>query len=220
MTFEVSGNAEIFDEYSGITLVDGVSAEVSKNKKKVTLTANDTVELGRDITIPVAVSGDFKIKVTAWGRTLQEKTYSLPRGNWDVSKEAHNFATPFKPGLAVPERKLSDYADYVTYYRRLNAKEVEKRVTTTPRIPSSKVYLSIADGKLTIYYRQLQNNTKVKVTVDGKALTEFKVNYSDVEQAKPLNLKLDGVRNIVKVSYTDTENNTKTVTWKNPKIKN
>lgn len=217
MTFEVSGNAEIFDEYSGIGLVDGVSAEVSNDKKKVTLTANDTVKLGDGIDIPVAVSGDFKIKVTAWGRTLQEKTYSLPRGSWDVSEEGHNFDQQFIAGLAVPNRNLSDY---VTYYRRLKAKEVTQPVTTTERTPSSKVYLSIADGKLTIYYRQLKGKTKVKVTVDGKALTEFKVNYSDVEQAKPLNLKLDGVRNIVKVSYTDTENNTKTVTWKNPKIRN
>ena len=217
MTFEVSGNAEIFDEYSGIGLVDGVSAEVSNDKKKVTLTANDTVKLGDGIDIPVAVSGDFKIKVTAWGRTLQEKTYSLPRGSWDVSEEGHNFDQQFIAGLEVPNRNLSDY---VTYYRRLKAKEVTQPVTTTERTPSSKVYLSIADGKLTIYYRQLKGKTKVKVTVDGKALTEFKVNYSDVEQAKPLNLKLDGVRNIVKVSYTDTENNTKTVTWKNPKIRN
>lgn len=65
----------------------------------------------------------------------------------------------FIPGLAVPDRKLSDY---VTYYRKLNAKEVKQTVTTKERIANSKVYLSIADGKLTVYYRQLQDKTKVK----------------------------------------------------------
>ena len=60
----------------------------------------------------------------------------------------------------------------------------------------------------------------MKVTVDGKALTSFKVDNSDVEQSKPLNLKIKGSRNIVAVTYTLADGTIETVTWKNPKISN
>ncbi|PCS08237.1 hypothetical protein RU87_GL000060 [Lactococcus plantarum] len=92
--------------------------------------------------------------------------------------------------------------------------------STTPINGGKKVYLSIADGKLTVYYRGLKQDSNVKVEVDGKALTTFKVDESDIEQAKPLNFKINGVRNIVKVSYTLLDGTTQTVTWKNPKITN
>lgn len=217
MTFKVEGSASIFSDF-GFQLPDGVTAKVSENEKEITLTATDKVALGEYIDIPVAVAGKFKITVTAWGRTLQEKTFGMPRKSWDVSGESHNYADAgFKPGLAVPSRESEDY---VTYYRKLSVKEVTQQVTSTERQKEGKVYLSIADGKLTIYYRQLKDASKVKVEVDGKALTEFIVAYSDVEQAKPLNLKIDGVRNIVKVSYKKADGTRGTVTWKNPKLTN
>lgn len=66
----------------------------------------------------------------------------------------------------------------------------------------------------------LEEGSRIKVTVDGKALTSFKVDNSDVEQSKPLNFKINGTRNIVAVTYTLADGTTKTVTWRNPKISN
>lgn len=217
IVFEVSGGAEIFDVY-GIDLPKGISE--THTKQSIRFTGKGKKELGVGINIPVLVTGDFQIKVQGLGRTPQEKTLAIPRGSWDVSQETHNFASDgFTPGLPVPSP--SD-PDYLSYYRQLSApnQEVAVSTTMTPINQSAKVYLSIADRKLTVYYRQLKQDSNVKVEVDGKVLTIFKVDESDIEQAKPLNFKIDGVRNVVKVTYTLSDNTTKTVIWKNPKITN
>lgn len=217
LIFEITGNAEIFDGY-GIDLPNGISE--THDQQTIKFTGKGKNELGVGINIPVLVTGDFQIKVKGLGRTPQEKTLALPRSSWDVAKEAHNFASDgFTPGLQVPSTNDPSYLDY---YRLLAApdKDVSVSTSTTPINGGKKVYLSIADGKLTVYYRGLKQDSNVKVEVDGKALTTFKVDESDIEQAKPLNFKINGVRNIVKVSYTLLDGTTQTVTWKNPKITN
>lgn len=217
-TFEVTGNAEIFDAYGGITTPNGVSE--THTNKQITFTSNSQAALGIGLNIPVVVGGDFTIKAVASVRTPQEKMLAMPRGTWDETGEAHNFASKgFTAGLQVPNSKDLNFPHY---YHLLRASEQVIPVTTsrTPVSASRKVYLSITDNQLTIYYRQLKQGSDVKVTVDGKELTSFTVNNSDIEQSKPLNFKINGVRNIVEVSYTLSDGSTKKVTWKNPKISN
>lgn len=217
-TFEVTGNAEIFDAYGGITTPSGVSE--THTDKRITFTSNSQVALGVGLNIPVVVSGDFTIKAIASGRTPQEKSLAIPRGSWDEKGEVHNFTNDgFTPGLQVPNPQDPNYPEY---YRLLAAPEKVVSVATsrTPIGASRKVYLSITGNQLTVYYRQLKQDSDVKVTVDGKVLTSFKVDDSNIEQSKHLNFKINGVRNIVEVAYTQVDGTTKTVTWKNPKISN
>ncbi|MCJ2002628.1 pectate lyase-like adhesive domain-containing protein [Lactococcus carnosus] len=217
-TFEITGNAKIFDAYGGITTPSGVSE--THTDKYITFTSNSQAALGVELNISVIVGGNFTIKAVASGRTAQEKTLAMPRGSWDKSGETHNFVNDgFTPGLQVPNPEDPTYPDY---YRLLAAPDKVVSVTTSrsPVGASSKVYLSITDNQLTVYYRQLKQSSDMKVTVDGKALTSFKVDNSDVEQSKPLNLKIKGSRNIVAVTYTLADGTIETVTWKNPKISN
>lgn len=215
-SFEINGNAEIFDAYGGISTPNGVSE--THTSKRITFTSKEQTALGVGLEVPVLIGGDFTIKAVAFGRTAQEKTLALPRGIWDEIGEAHNFLSDgFAPGLQVPN--LED-PTYPYYYRLLSAPEKVVSVTTirTPVVAKNPVYLSIRDSKLTVYYRTLKQGSDMKVTVDGKALTSFKVDNSDVEQSKPLNFKINGSRNIVAVTYTLEDGSTKTVTWKNPKL--
>lgn len=217
-TFEITGNAEIFDAYGGITLPSGVSE--THTDKRITFTSKRNADLGVALEIPILVSDNFTIKAVASARTAQEKTLAMPRGSWDEKDESHNFASDgFTPGLQVPNAEDQTYPEY---YRLLSSPEKLLSVTTTrtPIGAKNPVYLSIMDSKLTVYYRTLKQGSDMKITVDGKALTSFKVDNSDIEQSKPLNFKINGTRNIVEVTYVLADGTKQTVTWKNPKISN
>ncbi|MCJ1970082.1 hypothetical protein [Pseudolactococcus carnosus] len=214
VTFTVIGQAEILDVF-GLSLPDGVTE--THTAKSIAFTSNRRRStLGEIVQIPLAVTGDFEIEMTGGGRTPQEKALSMPRGIWNIDGEQHNFySEEFLFNQPLPP--VAD-AYFLEYYHLLRAPDRKVSVKVTKDSVKNSVYLSIRDSKLTVYYRKLKQGSDMKVTVDGKALTSFKVDNSDVEQSKPLNFKINGSRNIVAVTYTLEDGSTKTVTWKNPKL--
>ena len=217
VTFNVTGQAEILDT-SDLILPAGVSE--THTAKSITFTSKRIGAPGEVVRIPLAVVGDFEIEMIGGGRTPQEKALSMPRGKWDVNGEQHNFSDIGERFWFNQPLPPADDAYFQEYYHLLKAPDRKVSVKVTKDSVKNPVYLSITDNQLTVYYRQLKQSSDMKVTVDGKALTSFKVDNSDVEQSKPLNLKINGSRNIVAVTYTLEDGSTKTVTWKNPKISN
>ena len=94
----------------------------------------------------------------------------------------------------------------------LKAPDQKVSVKVTRDNVKHPVYLSIRDNQLTVYYRQLKSGSQVTVMVDGKKLTTFKAEGGTTEQAKPLDLKVNGLRSIVKVSYTTDKEKSGSVT--------
>lgn len=213
ITFTVSGLAEVVDTLD-LILPDGVSE--THTAKSITFTSKGRRSLGETVRIPLAVVGDFDIEVKGGGRTPQEKAYAMPRGIWNIDGEQHNaLGDPFWLHQPLPP---ADDLFFRDYYHLLKAPDQKVSVKVTRDNVKHPVYLSIRDNQLTVYYRQLKSGTQVTVTVDGKKLTTFKAEGGTTEQAKPLDLKVNGLRSIVKVSYTTDKEQSGSVTWKNPKL--
>ena len=213
VTFTVTGLAEVVDTLD-LILPDGVSE--THTAKSITFTSKGRRSLGETVRIPLAVVGDFDIEVKGGGRTPQEKAYAMPRGIWNIDGEQHNaLGDPFWLHQPLPP---ADDLFFRDYYHLLKAPDQKVSVKVTRDNVKHPVYLSIRDNQLTVYYRQLKSGSQVTVMVDGKKLTTFKAEGGTTEQAKPLDLKVNGLRSIVKVSYTTDKEKSGSVTWKNPKL--
>ncbi|MCJ1996004.1 hypothetical protein GYN67_04830 [Lactococcus piscium] len=213
VTFTVTGLAEVVDTLD-LILPDGVSE--THTAKSITFTSKGRRSLGETVRIPLAVVGDFEMEVKGEGRTPQEKTYAMPRGIWNIDGEQHNaYGDPFWLHQPLPP---ADDLFFRDYYHLLKAPDQKVSVKVTRDNVKHPVYLSIRDNQLTVYYRQLKSGSQVTVTVDGKKLTTFTAEGGTTEQAKPLDLKVNGLRSIVKVSYTTDKEQSGSVTWKNPKL--